>query len=115
MTRESKVLAAVAALAVCANVSAARADNVERMATSLTDTLQSAIDLLPEDVTNIRIGLGPAYYPAYEGSDDYKIRPVPVISLRYKNLIEVDNSEIKVTAFNRLLSSGSKSGGGQLK
>ena len=56
---------------------AAQAQNFDRLTAGLTDTftdtLQTAIDLLPEGVTNIRLGLGPVVGPTYEGSDDYKV------------------------------------------
>ena len=81
---------------------AANAQSIERVSTSLTDTLQSAIDLLPEGVTNVRLGLGPGVYSEYEGSRRYNVQPVPVVSLRYKNLIEVDNNEINVNAGDKM-------------
>ena len=90
----------------------AHAQSVERLATSLTDTLQSAIDLLPEGVTNVRLGIGPGVYSEYEGSSRYNVQPVPVISLRYKNLIEVDNNEIKLTALSKVFQGGANMGGG---
>ena len=66
--------------------SGAQAQNLDRITTGLTDTftdtLQTAIDFLPEDVTNVRLGLGPVMGPTYEGSDDYKVNPVPAVSLR---------------------------------
>ena len=88
---------------------------IERIATSLTDTLQLAVDLLPENVTNVRVGIGPGVYSAFEGSDDYKIRPIPVISLRYRGLIEVDNNEIKVVAFKRLFDQDASVAGGHFR
>jgi outer membrane protein len=95
-------------LAMAAGASPARAQNFDSITSGLTDTLQTAIDLLPEDVTNVRLGLGPVIAPSYEGSDEYNIDPVPVVSLRYKNFLEVDNNEIKLTALNRLFSAGSR-------
>ena len=110
-----RLSAAVLALATVP-LSGARAQNLDRITSSLTDTLQTAIDLLPEDVTNIRLGLGPVVGPTYEGSNDYKVNPVPVVSLRYRNLIEVDNNEVKLIAFNRLFGAGtSTASGGVLK
>lgn len=95
--------------------SGARAQSFERVATGLTDTLQTAIDLLPKDVTSIRLGLGPVVGSKYEGSDDYKVDPVPVVSLRYKNVLEIDNNEVKLTAFNLLFSANTNMSGGTLK
>ena len=107
-----------AAAFVLANVAApmtAQAQSLERMATGLTDILQTAIDVLPGDVTNLRLGLGPAVGTDYEGSDHYRVDPVPVISLRYRDLIEVDNNEVKIIAFNQLFGSSADMGGGKLR
>jgi outer membrane protein len=83
----------------------ARAQNFQRLSTSLTETLESAVDLLPEGINNVRIGAGPGVYPTFEGSKTYGAHVVPVISLKYRDLVEVVNNEIKVTAFNRLFTS----------
>ena len=112
MTRTT-LLRLSAALFIAAVVSAtgARAQKFERVSTGLTDTLQNAVDLLPEGVNNVRLGLGPVMGTDYEGSDHYKIDPVPVVSLRYRNLIEVDNNELKLIALNRLVSANTSMGG----
>ena len=94
-------------------VSSAKAQDFDRITSSLTDTPQTAIDMLPEDVTNVRLGLGPVMAPDYEGSNNYNINPVPVVSLRYRNFLEVDNNEVKITAFNRLFNSNTNMGGGR--
>jgi outer membrane protein len=105
-----------AAILVLTAPHGARAQGFERYSTGITDVLQTAVDLLPEDVTNIRLGLGPSIAPDYEGSDDYNVNPVPVVSLRYKNFIEVDNNEVKLTAFNRIFSGNvARMGGGRLR
>ncbi len=99
----NRIAVAAAAVSLLAGSHVAQAaPPIERIATSLTDTLQLAVDLLPEDVTNVRLGIGPGIYPAFEGSDQYKIRPIPVVSLRYRGLVEVDNNEVKVIAFKYL-------------
>jgi len=99
--------------AATVSVSSAGAQDFDRIAAGLTDTLQTAIDMLPEDVTNVRLGLGPVMAPDYEGSNSYNIDPVPVVSLRYKNFLEVDNNEVKITAFNRLFNTNTNMGGGR--
>jgi len=93
----------------------AAAQNFDSLTNGLTDTLQNAIDLLPEDITNVRLGVGPVMGTDYEGSDHYRISAVPAISLRYKNLVEVDNNEVKVTAFRRLFATDTNSSGGSLR
>ncbi len=95
----------------------ARAQDFERITTSLTDTLQSAIDMLPAGVNDVRLGLGPGIYPDFEGSRHSSVHAVPVISLRYRDMLEVTNNEIKVTAFNHLFAPAVNSDkpGGQLR
>lgn len=110
-----RLLAVACAAAVAAVPFGAQAQSFERMATGITDTLQTAIGFLPEDVTNIRLGIGPSLAPEYEGSKHHDIHAVPVISLRWKNLVEVDNNEVKVTAFRRLTQSTDTGGGGNLR
>lgn len=106
--------AAPVALAVILLAAPARAQNFDSLTDGLTDALQTAIDLLPSDVTNVRLGLGPVIAPDYEGSDDYNVDPVPAVSLRYGNFLEVDNNEVKVTAFNRLFNAN-MGGGSSLR
>ena len=90
----------------------AHAQNFDRIANGLTDTLQTAIDLLPPSITNVSLGLGPVISPDYEGSNDYNVSAVPAISLRYGNFLEVDNNEVKITAFRQLFNASTDTGGG---
>ena len=71
-TRSSVLKLSAASFVLTAALSAgpASAQNLDRISTSLTDTLQTAVDMLPEDVTNVRLGLGPVIAPDYEGSND---------------------------------------------
>ncbi|MGE3332053.1 MAG: MipA/OmpV family protein [Rhodospirillaceae bacterium] len=90
--------------------------NFNDFATGMTDTLQSAIDLLPQDITNIRLGVGPSISPYYEGDDKYDLSVIPAVSLRWRDLIEVNNNEVRVIAFNKLLNAdGGNVGGGNLR
>jgi outer membrane scaffolding protein for murein synthesis (MipA/OmpV family) len=72
------------------------ADNVFSEA---TDVVGDLMDTIVPGVTNVRIGLGPAVSPDYQGSDDYDAKLAPLISLRYRDLIHVDNNSIKVNLF----------------
>ena len=99
-TSRTKIAALASLLALTA--APAGAQDFERLSTSLTDTLQTAIDLLPPGVNDVRVGLGPGFYPDFEGSRHSSIHAVPVVSLRYRDLIEVTNNEIRITAFNHL-------------
>jgi outer membrane protein len=103
--------------AILVTAAPAGAQSFERLSTSLTDTLQSAIDLLPPGVNDVRLGIGPGLYPDFEGSRHSSIHVVPVISLRYRDMVEVINNEIRITAFNKLFapSANSEKPGGSLR
>lgn len=115
MTIRKAVFAGLSALLMSA--ASAHAQDIQRLTTSLTDTLQTAIDLLPPGVNDVRLGIGPGVYPDFEGSRHSSIHAVPVISLRYRDLVEVINNEIKVTAFNHLFAPAvnSEKPGGSLR
>ncbi len=112
---KNAVILGLSALAL--TTASAHAQDFERIGTSLTDTLQSAIDLLPPGVNDVRVGLGPGLYPDFEGSRHSSIHAVPVVSLRYRDLVEVLNNEIRVTAFNKLFAPAvnSEKPGGSLR
>lgn len=92
-----------------------RAQSFDQLASSITESFQDAIDLLPRDVTSIRIGAGPAVLPVYLGDDRYKIRAVPVISFRYRDLFEIDNNELKITGLSKLVNARASVGEGRLR
>lgn len=89
------IVAAVMGMAI----SQAQAQSIDGLLTNVTDTISDVTDVVIPGVTNIRVGLGPVFAPAYEGSDDYKIKAAPLISLRYKDLIRVDNNRVRVNVF----------------
>ncbi|MCC6915593.1 MAG: MipA/OmpV family protein [Rhodospirillaceae bacterium] len=94
----------------------AQSFSLNEFATGMTDTLQSAIDLLPQDITNIRLGVGPSIAPHYEGDDRYHIGVIPAVSLRWRDLVEVNNNEVRIIAFKKLLNAdGGEVGGGNLR
>jgi outer membrane protein len=66
---------------------------------AVADSIGDITDVLFPGVSNIRLGLGPAISPDYEGSDDYKVRAAPLVSLRYKDLITVNNNNVRVNLF----------------
>ncbi len=63
---------------------------------SVTGTISDITDELLPGITNIRVGVGPALAPKYEGDNDYKISIAPLISFHYRDLIFVDNNHIRV-------------------
>lgn len=85
---------------------------------AVTEAVGDLIDSWLPGVTNLRLGLGPVVAPAYEGSDDYDLRLAPLVSLRYRNLIEIDNNDVRLNVLGRrgaLLQSTRFSAGPTLK
>lgn len=64
--------------------------------TDATDITGDLMDTLLPGVTNIRLGLGPVIATTFEGDDHYSVHAAPLISLRYKDLVQVDNNQIRV-------------------
>jgi MipA family protein len=51
---------------------------------------------------NFVLGGGAAYAPDYEGSNDYKVSPYPLVSASYKNLVFVDGPSARVNVLGFL-------------
>lgn len=64
--------------------------------TETTDLASDLMDTLLPGVTNVRVGLGPVVGTTYEGGNDYKVRAAPLISLRYRDIVQVDNNQLRV-------------------
>ena len=88
------------------SATSAHAQVLSRSADELGSALRNVLDLRPTDTTDWRLGVGPLISPAFEGSRDYKIRPAPVISVRYRDVLTVDNNEIDFTAFDHVIDFG---------
>jgi outer membrane scaffolding protein for murein synthesis (MipA/OmpV family) len=96
----------VGALAILHMPSPANAGTFRRISTNVADALHNVLDLRPSDTTDWRLGVGPTINPDFEGSKDYRIEPAPVISLRYRDVLKVDNNEVDFTAFDQVLDLG---------
>lgn len=94
-----RVRLALATAAMSLSLSQAQAQSIDGLLSNVTETISDVTDVMLPGVTNIRIGLGPVITPAYEGSDDYKIKAAPLLSFRYKDLVQVDNNQIRVNVF----------------
>lgn len=88
------------------SAASANAQVLSRSVNELGSALRNVFDLRPTDTTDWRLGVGPVASPAFEGSRDYKIRPAPVISVRYRDVLTVDNNEVDFTAFNQVVDFG---------
>ena len=93
------VLAGFTAGMLC---TAAQAQSLTRVFDDLGSAVKNTLTLRPQDVTNISLGVGPAVTPRFEGSREYQIRPVPVFSLRYRDVLRVTNNDIDFTAFDKV-------------
>ncbi|MEX2524179.1 MAG: MipA/OmpV family protein [Gammaproteobacteria bacterium] len=77
----------------------ARADVYSETIDTVIESVNNVTDILFPGVTNIRLGLGPVVSPDYEGSDEYRVRPLPLVSFRYRDLLEVNNNNLRVNLF----------------
>ena len=98
--RFGAILALICALAACPD--AAKAQSLQQVFSGVANALSDTLNLRPQDVTNLSLGLGPAVVPRFDGSREYKIRPVPVVSLRYRDVLKVDNNDVDFTAFDKV-------------
>lgn len=74
----------------------ARAQVRGHIADSVAVSIGDLTDVLFPSVTNLRVGLGSTISPDYEGSDDYHVRATPLVSLRYSDVIKINNNNVSV-------------------
>ena len=116
MNRTRSAALALVLMGVIATTShPVRAQGIEQISGMVGDSFQYALDLLPQDVTALRLGVGPALLPEYAGDDRYKIHPAFALSFRYRDIVEIDNNEIKLTALSRLFGTATDVGGGKIR
>jgi MipA family protein len=72
---------------------------VDDIFSDATELVGDVMDTLMPGVTNMRLGIGPVVGTKYEGSKTYNVKAAPLISLRYKNILQVDNNQIRVNLF----------------
>ncbi|MEX2352713.1 MAG: MipA/OmpV family protein, partial [Gammaproteobacteria bacterium] len=68
----------------------------DAVVSAVTDTLTDVTDSFLSDIHNARIGLGPVASPDYDGSDDYKLSIKPLLTLRYRDVVQIDNNRLRV-------------------
>jgi len=90
-------LRAIAVTGVCGLAAGpAQAGMFDNINNTLDSLYSQALDFVPEGVYGLRIGVGPAVDPKFRGDSELDVSAAPLISLRYKNLIAVDNSSVRV-------------------
>jgi outer membrane protein len=66
-----------------------------------TDTVIDVTEEVLPGVTNLRLGLGPVTGTDYEGDDSYDIDPAPMISFHYRDLLQINNNNIRINLFGK--------------
>ncbi len=89
-------IAAVVASSAAAPAQAQLFSNFGSLEHNLDNLVGQALDMMPPGIHGIRVGLGPVMQPNFFGDSSKSTRVAPVISLRYRNFIEVDNNAIRV-------------------
>jgi len=97
---DKRIAAAIITAAVFTTAPAA-AQNFDDFTSGLSDTFDTLVDLMPPGVTNVKLGAGAAYSPKYEGDNNRKVSAVPLISFRYRDIIAVDNNQIRINLFGK--------------
>ncbi|TAL04207.1 MAG: MipA/OmpV family protein [Rhodospirillaceae bacterium] len=113
INRWSLSVFALVALGALGAAPPARALPLQDTASNVADALHNILDLRPSDTTDWRLGVGPVINPKFEGSRAYTIQPAPMISVRYRDVLKVDNNQIDFTAFDQVFDLGE--GVGKLK
>ena len=101
MTRPLRVAGAgiAALLTTLLTAPAAQADNsFFGLDFGQSDLLEDVGDFWNEvsDDFRFKLGVGTSVAPRFEGSDDYRVRVMPKFSLRYRNLVSINNTRMRV-------------------
>lgn len=91
----------------------AAAVTFRRASSNVADAFHNILNLRPSDTSNWRLGVGPTINPEFEGGKAYRIEPAPVISLRYRDVLRVDNNQVDFTAFDQVFDLGEDVGHGR--
>jgi outer membrane protein len=90
-------LAGIACSVVALAAAPARAASFQSLANDLNYSLESLMDhVMPQGVSDLRLGVGTALVPKFEGDNSHTIAVVPVLSGRYKDLILLDGSQVRI-------------------
>jgi len=70
------------------------------------EAVQEGLDLIwPDDISlkhvNARLGFGIGFTPDYIGSDDYRLRAIPLIDIRYKEVWRLNGSLLSFSAYKK--------------
>lgn len=70
------------------------------------DTIASGLDfILPDDIPvkdlSLRLGIATGISPDYVGSDNYRVRVLPIVDLRYKDIVFLQGTKLKINVLNK--------------
>lgn len=82
-------------------ISPAQAQIVDAALIAVADTISDITEEIMPGVTNLRLGLGPVYSPDFQGADSYGIGIKPLVSLNYRDLVLIDNNNIRINVFGK--------------
>jgi outer membrane scaffolding protein for murein synthesis (MipA/OmpV family) len=74
----------------------AHAGVLDRMNNTLDNLFGVFSDFSPEQVYNVKVGIGPSLDPRFRGDNDVHLSAVPVVSLRYRDLVSVENNHVRI-------------------
>jgi outer membrane scaffolding protein for murein synthesis (MipA/OmpV family) len=74
----------------------ARADTWGDLNRSLDTMVGQMLDMMPRGVSGFRLGLGPVIEPRFVGDDATTVNVRPVVSFRYRNVVDVDNNNVRI-------------------
>ena len=80
-------------------ISPVQAQIVDAARITVADTISDITEEIMPGVTNLRLGLGPVYSPDFQGADSYGIGIKPLVSLNYRDLVLIDNNNIRINVF----------------
>ncbi len=93
---------------------ASEAQTFDRTLGSFSSAIQNTLNLRPGDITNLSLGVGPGLSPAFEGSKEYNWHAVPVVSLKYRDVLTVNNNDVDFTAFDKVIDLSEELGSSKL-
>jgi len=101
-------LGSIASWVAIFSAAPAHAASLQRMTDDLNYSLESLMDhVMPQGVTDVRIGVGTAFVPKYEGDNNIRLIAAPVLSARYKDIISLDGAQLRFNLFDLHQSPGS--------
>ncbi len=91
----------ISGLLIGLGITATQAQILNELANADTDIVIDVTEVAVPGITNLRLGFGPVTSTDYDGDDSYDVKPAPMISLHYRDLIQIDNNNIRINLFGK--------------